>query len=286
MAITEFENIGSLFDDATVQLIGGLSPSNTTAVLNDLTQVQSGLTNFLAAHSEFRHNATGLHLQEVIDQINLEKAYINHQATTGDWTPKGINDVQRDILDIINGDAFLNELGGFTPLPSLLHAPRPFQLNSTQSVFIEKWAADSSLLGTMAIAAASDPGHHGDRALIQQLQDFATSADTFSHAQGGLFSARFDNELVQDGNTGSLVRGLIAAVQNNDLALANAAAHELASNADDVLGNTTSLGEATPPRFRPGGSDCRFRCAWCDLRRRHCSTRWRDFACQQNGRSL
>ncbi len=246
MANNELGDIGSVFDDATVQLIGGLSPSNTTAVLDDLTYVQSGLTDFLAAHSEFAHDATGLHLQEVIDQINIEIAYIHNQATTGDWTPKGINDVQRDILDIVNGDELLNGLSGFTPLPSLLHDPRPFQLSVTQTAFIEKWAADSSALGALAIAAASDPGHNGDRALIQKLQDFANLADTFSEAQGGLFSARFDNELVQDGNTGSLVRGLIAAVQKNDLALATAAAHELASNADDVLGNTTSVGEATP----------------------------------------
>src|SRR3954453_12751204 len=98
MSIKALENIGSIFDDATTQLIGGLSPSNTSAVINDLTQVQSGLTDFLAAHSEFAHDATGLHLREVIDQLNLELTYINHQATTGDWTPKGINDVQRDIL--------------------------------------------------------------------------------------------------------------------------------------------------------------------------------------------
>ena len=181
MAITEFEKIGSLFDDATVQLIGGLSPSNTTAVLNDLTQVQSGLTSFLTAHAEFHHNATGLHLQEVIDQINIEKAYINHQATTGDWTPKGINDVQRDILDIINGDAVLNELGGFTPLPSLLHDPRPFQLNSTQTALIEKSAAQF-------VFAGNDGNCGGERSRTSRRQGFNPSAPGFRHFSRHVFT--------------------------------------------------------------------------------------------------
>ena len=174
----------------------------------------------------------------------METSYINGEATAGAWIPKGINDIQRDILDIKNGDDVLGEMGGFTALPALSNAPKPFQLDAAQTVFMEKWATDSAALGTMAIAAAADPGHSHDRGLIRLLQDFASAADGFSEAQGGLFSARFDNELMQNGNTGTLVRGLITAVQNNDTELAKAAAAELVSNSDDVRGNTIPLENA------------------------------------------
>jgi len=233
----DLATIGAIFDDKIVLMIGGIAPDTRPLILDDLQRVQEGLKAFLEAREGIDDTETGLRVQLVIDQINLEFDYINGQSTAGVFTPRGINDIQRDILDIINADPVLAEPPGFTPLPPLLRPPTPFPLNAEQTAFINNFVDQSFALGAAAVEAAATPGHRGDAALIQQIQAFAANAAAFSAAQGGLYAARFDNEFAQNGNTGTLARALVEAIRENNTTLANAAATLLAQNAADVAGN-------------------------------------------------
>jgi hypothetical protein len=229
--------IGAIFDDKIVLMIGGIAPDTKPLILEDLQLVQAGLRAFLGANEGIDDTQTGLRVQLVIDQIDLEFDYINGQSTAGVYTPRGINDIQRDILDIINADPVLAQPPGFTQLPDLLRPPAPFPLNAEQTAFINNFVDQSFALGAAAVEAAATPGDRGDAALIQQIQAFAANAAAFSAAQGGLYAARFDNEFAQNGNTGTLARALVEAIRENNTTLANAAAELLAQNALDVSGN-------------------------------------------------
>jgi hypothetical protein len=233
--------IGAIFDDKTVRTIGGISPDFEPIILDDLARVQTGLEAYLAANPEIQDTETGLRIRLVIDQTKLEIDYINGQSTAGVYTPRGINDIQRDILDIINADPALAQGPGFTPLPPLLTPTAPFPLNAEQTAFLDNFVNASNALGAAAVEAAATPDHAGDAALIEHIQAFAAYADAFSRAQGGLYSARFDNEFVQNGNTGTLARALVEGIQTNDIELTKAAAELLAQNAADVSGNQKPL---------------------------------------------
>ena len=70
------------------------------------------------------------------------------------------------------------------------------------------------------------------------MQAFQTTVTNFDAAQGGIFEARFDNELL--GNTSTLgaeVAAMVKGLQTGNAALVAAAAEEMHANAADVGGN-------------------------------------------------
>src|SRR5207302_6166762 len=101
-------------------------------------------------------------------------------------------------------------------------------------------------------------------AVIANLHTFQTDVTNFDAAQGGIFEARFDNELLGDTSTlGAEVTKMIEGLQTGNAALVAAAADQMHANSADVGGNNIPvtggtynpdgltvaevLGTATPP---------------------------------------
>jgi hypothetical protein len=81
-------------------------------------------------------------------------------------------------------------------------------------------------------------GFQGDIAgLVQQIQTFETNSNAFDQSQGGLYSARFWNELRSDGTAGTAANALIDGLQTHNTGELNAAVQQLAANSADVAGN-------------------------------------------------
>src|SRR5258708_2721206 len=88
----------------------------------------------------------------------------------------------------------------------------------------------------MGAVGAQDAAATGT--VIADLQTFQTDVTDFDAAQGGIFEARFDNELL--GNTSTLgaeVTKMIEGLRTGNAALVGAAADQMHANSADVGGN-------------------------------------------------
>src|SRR5262249_34882863 len=152
----------------------------------------------------------------------------------GQFVGRAINDIHRDIIDIAQGDAGLQAAFNPTALPDLATPAAPFHDNADQTAFVTQWIQDSNHLGQAAITIENN-GFQGDiGGLIQQVQAFAASSNAFDQSQGGLWSARFWNELRTDGTAGTAAAALIEGLQTHNAGEINAAAEQLSTNAADV----------------------------------------------------
>src|SRR5438552_10147516 len=194
------------------------------------------------------NNLTDLHMQVIINQLNEEIASIeNANAPTagtltlgtdlGQFVGRAINDIHRDIIDIAQGDAGVQALFNPTPLPALNTPPAPFHDSADQTATLTQFIQDSNHLGQAATTIENN-GFTGDIAgLVQQIQTFETNANAFDQAQGGLFSARFWNELRADGTAGTAANALIEGLQTQNAGEVNAAVQQLAANSADLGAN-------------------------------------------------
>jgi hypothetical protein len=239
MALTATE----LFDDATTREIGGIGPDQVNLIVSDLIGVQQQLS---AAVSQI-NNLSDLHVQVIVNQLNEEIASIeNANSPTGtlilgtdlgQFVGRAINDIHRDIIDIAQGDAGVQALFNPTPLPALNTPPAPFHDNADQTSFVTQWIQDSNHLGQAAVTIENS-GFNGDIAgLVQQIQTFEAGSNAFDQSQGGLWSARFWNELRADGTAGTAANALIEGLQTHNAGEINAAAEQLSTNAADVASN-------------------------------------------------
>jgi hypothetical protein len=239
MALT----ITDLFNDATTREIGGVGPDQVNLIVSDLIGVQQGLN---AAFPQV-NDLTSLHAHVIANQLNEEIATVeNANSATGtpilgtdlgQYVGRAINDIHRDIIDIAQADPGLQAVFNPTPLPALNTPPAPFHDDATQTAFLTQFIQDSNQLGQAAIAIENN-GFNGDSSgLIQQVQTFEQNANAFDQAQGGLWSARFWNELRADGTAGTAANALIDGLQTHNAGEVNAAAQQLAMNASDVAGN-------------------------------------------------
>jgi hypothetical protein len=234
-AASLFQQAGEAFNDATTRLIGGVDATNQAAVTKDLQTTQSLVNQVLSQDAAALNADATIHAHEVSDQINLELTYIAQHLDP--YAPKGINDIQRDIIDIVQGDPLLAKLAGdgFSPLPPLATGPAPYVLNDAQAAFLTQFDHDVTALGNESVALVKAGGDV--TAEVAKLDAFAAFADQFSASQGGLYSARFDNELRLNGNNGTIVHQLEAGLQNHDAKLVTQAANDLVANANDLSGN-------------------------------------------------
>jgi hypothetical protein len=271
MANPTLAEIGAAFNDATTMLVGGVwntanMGGNATPILNDLQTVQTGLQQQLQQDPGQFPGITAIHVQDIVNQLNLEIEAVKEVANgTGPGAPgsglvfgagfdvKAINDIQRDIIDIVQGDTHLQALAtagganGFATLPDLLNAPTPFQDNAAQTAFVAQFVADSSSLGQQAIALVGSTNTAAINTLVQHIQTFENNASTFDAQQGGVFAARFANELDLNGNNGTIANDLIHGLQTGNANLVNDAAQALAANAADFSGNNHALGSPPSP---------------------------------------
>ena len=247
-----FAQLGDIFNDATTRMVGGINAKNSGHILNDLAQVQSGLEHLIEAQPATFSGTAGIHAQNIVDQLNLEIAAIKTISTDA-FAPKYVNDVQRDLIDIVQGDDQLvglaNQGGhhGFAAVPHLLVPPAQFVGNAVQTEFMKNFAATSQDFAEKAIALIDHNGSAADKqALVSQIEAYTQSANTFTTQQGGLYSARFNNEFAADGVNGTASRALIDGLQTGNSDKVHAAAEVLAANAADVAGNMLGIGQPIP----------------------------------------
>jgi hypothetical protein len=232
-----------LFNDATTREIGGVGPDQVNLIVSDLIGVQQQLS----AADPTINNLSDLHTHIIINQLNEEIAAVeNANSPTGtlvtgtdlgQYVGRTINDIHRDIIDIAQGDTGVQALFNPTPLPALNTPAAPFHDNAAQTTFLTQFIQDSNHLGQMATTIENN-GFKGDIAgLVQQIQTFETNANAFDQSQGGLYSARFWNELRADGTAGTSDNALIDGLQTHNTGEVNAAVQQLAANSSDVAGN-------------------------------------------------
>ncbi len=232
-----------LFNDATTREIGGIGPDQVNLIVSDLVGVQQQLS---AADPQI-NNLSDLHTHVIINQLNEEIASVeNANSPTGtlilgtdlgQYVGRAINDIHRDIIDIAQGDQGVQALFNPTPLPALNTPAAPFHDNADQTAFLTQWIQDSNHLGQAAVTIENN-GFQGDIAgLVQQIETFANNSNAFDQSQGGLWSARFWNELRSDGTAGTAANALIEGLQTQNAGEVNAAVEQLSANASDVAGN-------------------------------------------------
>ena len=106
----------------------------------------------------------------------------------------------------------------------------------------------------MALEGA-DPNSVEVKQLVSDIQTFSTNADAYSTAQGGLFSARFNNEFNLDGVQGTASRELVTGLETGNTKLIDGAAAVLVANAQDVRGNMLANGDTFVPAPNGGIPD-------------------------------
>jgi hypothetical protein len=263
-------DVGNVFNAATDLAVGGLHSTNLAEFNNDMQAVATGLTNILASPTELAAIETGeapndaalttIHLQTVLNQINeqinqFDPEYASHPNVAA----RSTNDNVLDIIDIIQNDANLNtaaggngaagHAGGFSEVPGYLTGTiTKYQDNQSQTNFWATFVAEANTLSAQLAGATA--ANAAD--LISQVQAYQAFGADFANAQGGIFGARFDNELL----SGTLLADSNAAIQGlqgiqagdtgdalaHDQAQIAAASVGFQADAMDVSGNNVPIG--------------------------------------------
>jgi len=117
-----------------------------------------------------------------------------------------------------------------------------------QTTTLLQFVADStSLAGRAQALAGADPNSAAVLQLETDIHTFSVNADAYSTAQGGLFSARFNNEFNLNGVQGTASRELITGLETGNADLVNGAASVLMANGADVRGNMLATGDTFTP---------------------------------------
>src|SRR6185312_6409972 len=247
-----FAELGAIFDDAQSKSLGGINADNLPAIQADLQTVHDGLLTLMADHPQLFGGATGIHASTIVDQINLQLTNFDHQYGFNPDAAKATNDNFLDITDIVAGDpnlanmASANGVTGWTPAPFTDVVPVAYQDNADQTNFWADFIASSNTLGTQAEHLVSTGTAQEISAFIQTLQGWQQNVQNFDAAQGGVFQARFDNELLgKDSTVGADVAAMIKGLETHDAALVKAAADGFHANAADVSGNNVPLNGGT-----------------------------------------
>jgi hypothetical protein len=253
-----FAELGAIFDDAQSKSLGGINADNLPAIQADLQTVHDGLLTLMQDHPQLFGGATGIHASTIVDQINLQLTNFDHQYGFNPDAAKSTNDNFLDITDIVAGDpnlanmASANGVTGWTGAPATDVVPVPYQDNADQTNFWADFIASGNTLGAQAEHLVSTGTAAQVNAFIQTLQGWEHNVQNFDAAQGGIFQARFDNELLGDNSTvGADVAAMIKGLQTHDAALVKAAADGFHANAMDVSGNNVPLNGGT---YNPDGT--------------------------------
>jgi hypothetical protein len=225
-----FAEIGTLYNTISNQLEGGVTPQNQTTLLNQVTTIQtqiqglvdSGIFNNLIDDVGNPNPGAVVRAQNIADQMNFLKQEIGAYGGSA-FDPKYINDVVRDVQDIVANDDNLGALAqqgghsGFQQVSFLLTPPTPFADSGAQTTALLQFISDTASLTERAQTLAGIDPHSADvQQLIADIETFSHNADAYSTAQGGLFSARFNNEFALDGVQGTASRELIAGLEKGD----------------------------------------------------------------------
>ena len=270
-------DVGNVFNAATDLAVGGLHSTNLFEFNNDMQAVATGLTNILGSQSELMTIETGetpdaaalttIHLQTVLNQINEQiNQFDPEYASNPNVAARSTNDNLLDIIDIIQGDANLNtaaggngtagHVGGFSEVPGYLAGTiTKYQDNQAQTNFWAQFLAEANTgAAQLNTAAAGGDSVAQLQALVSQLQAYQEFGANFAQSQGGIFGARFDNELLSGtllADTSAAVTALNDAIAHGgtvsaaDAAAMQAAGMGFQADAMDVSGNNVPIGGGT-----------------------------------------
>lgn len=240
-------DIGAIFNDLANISIGGINASNSAQATADTNAAITDLQALMTANPTLFGGLTGVHADTVVRQLELEKTYINQAGVSQD-AGRASNDNLLDIIDIVQGDTNLanmanqNGVHGFTPFGDALNPTPKYLDNDAQTSFWANFIAQSNSLGQQAENLVGGHDAHAIAALISNIQSFEKTVTNFDAAQGGIFEARFDNELLgQTSTLGAEVSAMIKGLQTGNAALVTAAAEEMHANSADVGGNNTPV---------------------------------------------
>jgi trimeric autotransporter adhesin len=247
-----FAELGAIFNDAQSKSLGGINADNLPAIQADLQTVHDGLLTLMQDHPQMFQGATGIHASTIVDQINLQLTNFDHQYGFNPDAAKATNDNFLDITDIVAGDANLtnmasaNGVTGWTGAPATDVVPVPYQDNADQANFWADFIASGNTLGAQAEKLVATGSAQDIKAFVHTLQGWEHNIQNFDAAQGGIFEARFDNELLGANSTvGADVTAMIKGLETHNAALVKAAADGFHANAADVSGNNVPLNGGT-----------------------------------------
>ena len=199
-------DIGAIFNDAANLMVGGVNSSNIGAIMADVNAARTDLQQLMAAHPDEFGGLTGIHADTVVRQLALENTFLNQVGTNPD-AGRASNDNMLDIIDIIQGDTNLANMAnqggvaGFSVLPDKIGETPKYQDNADQTNFWANFIAQSNSFGQAAEAAVASGDKTAINGLITQIKAFETNSANFDQSQGGIFEARFDNELAKGNST-------------------------------------------------------------------------------------
>jgi hypothetical protein len=248
--------IGAIFNDAASRILGGVNADNAGLITNDVNTVITDMQALMKANPTLFGGLTGIHADAIVRQLQLENTYITQAGVSPD-AGRASNDNILDIIDIVQGDTNLANMAtqggvsGFSPLPDALNPTPKYLDNDAQTSFWANFIAQSNSLGQRAIAAVDAHDTQAIATLVSDLHTFQKNVTNFDAAQGGIFEARFDNELL--GNTSTLgaeVTAMIKGLHTGNAALVAAAADQMHANSADVGGNNIPVTGGT---YNPDG---------------------------------
>jgi len=268
--------VGEVFNAAVDLAAGGINAANIGEITTDLTAVETGITNILnnatmLAQIESGETAnaaalTTIHLQTVLQQVTLQlKSFDGAEAAGTQLGLRGTADNLLDIIDIVQNDTALNKaaggtgaaghVGGFAEDPGgLTGTVTKFQDNQVQTNFWAAFLAEANTINAQLTAIANGTGT-ASQALITQIQNYEKFGASFDAAQGAIFQARFDNELLSgtlETDSAAAIKGLMGILNGDtgaalaaDKAEITAAGQGFSADAKDVSGNNIAVGGAT-----------------------------------------
>jgi hypothetical protein len=278
---TTLAQIGSVFNAAADLAVGGLNHTNLGEFNADMTAISTGLTNLVnnptaLAAIESTGGETGsaaaltsIHLETVLNQIELQISKFDAEyATNPNVAARATNDNLLDIIDIVQGDGALNlaaggsgnpgTVGGFGEFPAYTTGTiTHFQDNQAQTNFWAQFLAEGNVINNQLdnVAAGNNATPGELQALTTEIQNYEKFGASFDQSQGGVFGARFDNELLGGtlkADTNNAVQGLKGIANGDtgpalaaDQAQIQAAGQGFIADAADVSGNNTPIGGGT-----------------------------------------
>jgi hypothetical protein len=271
--------IGNVFNAATALAVGGLNHSNLSEFNTDMHAVATGLSNLINNPTQLAALESGetaqdaalttVHLDTLLNQTNLQiNTFDPKYASNPNYAARATNDNLLDMIDIVQGDPALNtaaggngnpgNAGGFSEMPSYLEGTiQHFQDNQAQTNFWSQFLSEANVInGQLQNVAAGNNTTPGElQSLISEINNYQQFGASFSQSQGGVFGARFDNELRGGtllADTTNAVHGL-QGIANGDTGAALAAdqaqilaaGQGFAADAADVSGNNVPVGGGT-----------------------------------------
>src|SRR6516165_794469 len=282
-------DIGTVFNAATNLANGGLNANNLTEFNADMKAVAAGLQNFInngglaaaqanTAAEQALATADGIslsaaqaltavHAQTMLNQVELQiNKFDTMYATNPNIAARSTGDNLLDIIDIAQGDPALaasagnatgnpSHAGGFAEQPGFLTGTgQHYQDNQAQTDFWSAFIAGANNINNALNAEANGAVHldaAGVNSLIQQVQGYEQLGASFDGAQGGIFGARFDNELLGGtlkADTSTALNALNDIAKNGgtvstaDASQLTAAGFGFVADANDVSGNNNPNG--------------------------------------------